>query len=206
MRELGRKGGKASVRSRLGLDVDADVTLQEKARRRLEAQLDSDDERLAQAAARALYSYGPAKPPADADERNSLQDMPHRGVTIAKVLEVAVFEAQGMVDNELAGMILRSAAKVRELQAAGKLSPNFVDQLEEEAVERFTAGIERLADRKQNDVPSDLASLERKRAEESLSHPEDDLAELERLAWRRGGVRRALYLLGARARGRVPKP
>jgi hypothetical protein len=117
MRELGRKGGKASVRSRLGLDVDADVTLREKARKRLEAQLDSDNERSAQAAARALYSYGPAKPPADAEPETWPQSIEHRGVTIARILEIAVFEAQGAVDDELADVVLRSSAKVRELKA-----------------------------------------------------------------------------------------
>jgi hypothetical protein len=87
MRELGRKGGKASVRSRLGLNVDADTSLREKARKRLEAQLDSPDERLAQAAARALYSYGPAKPPADA-EQEAWQRHEHRGVSARAVLEI----------------------------------------------------------------------------------------------------------------------
>ena len=174
MRELGRAGGKASVRRRLGLDLGADESLRAKARRRLEAQLDSDDERLAQAAARALYSYGPAKPPADAEQEalRHPDGLPHRGVTIARILEIAIFEAQGAVDDELADVVLRSAAKVRELEAAGKLAPTFRDVLMEDAVDKFTANIERLADRRQNDVPSDLASLERKRndtSQESLS-------------------------------------
>lgn len=147
MAELGRKGGKASVRSRLGLDVDADVTLREKARKRLERQLDSPDERLAQAAARALYSYGPAKPPADADA-NSWEDLPYRKpIALAQLIETCVFECEGYVDDELAGMILKAAAKVRELQAAGKLSPNFVDVVMEDGVKRFTEKIESLVAR-----------------------------------------------------------
>ena len=62
-------------------------------------------------------------------------------------------------------MILRAAKKVRELQAAGKLAPTFVDQELEDAVKRFNDNVERLADRKRNDEPV---------------HSEDALAELER--------------------------
>jgi hypothetical protein len=173
MRELGRKGGRASVKSRHGLtDEVADDELRGLARKRLREMLDSGHPQHVLSAAKSLFSYASSKAPADAAEGNSWQDLPHRGVTIAKVLEIAVFEAQGMVDDALADVVLRSAAKARELKAAGKLSPTFVDQLEDEAVERFTADIERLADRKQNDEQND----------EPAVHAEDGLAELER-AW-----------------------
>jgi hypothetical protein len=62
--ELGRRGGLASVRSRFGLDGIADDDLREKARQRLNAMLDSSDEKTRLAAARALFSYG-ATPPND---------------------------------------------------------------------------------------------------------------------------------------------
>jgi hypothetical protein len=65
MKAIGRQGGKASVRSRLGLDVDADDNLRAKARRRLDAMLDDKDPRVALRAAQSLFSYSSAKPPAD---------------------------------------------------------------------------------------------------------------------------------------------
>jgi hypothetical protein len=58
MRELGSKGGRQSVRSRLGVDDSlADEALRRKAGRRLESLLDSPDESKRLSAARALYSY-----------------------------------------------------------------------------------------------------------------------------------------------------
>jgi hypothetical protein len=129
MRELGRAGGKASVRRRLGFDLGADESLRAKARRRIEAQLDSDDERLAQAAARALYSYGPAKPPAGAAEGNSWQHTPHRGVAIAKVLEIAVCDARESSTTanmkttqtylHLAGTVFRAEAEAHAQRLLG---------------------------------------------------------------------------------------
>jgi hypothetical protein len=63
--ELGRRGGLASVRSRLGLGPDvADDDLREKARARLNSMLDSDDEKTQLSAAKSLFSYG-ATPPSD---------------------------------------------------------------------------------------------------------------------------------------------
>jgi hypothetical protein len=61
MRELGRKGGKQSVRSRNGIADDQVATdaLRRKARRTLEEMLSSPDESKRLAAARSLYSYGP---------------------------------------------------------------------------------------------------------------------------------------------------
>jgi hypothetical protein len=94
MRAAGRLGGKASVRSRLGFGPDvADDELREKARRRLNAMLDSKDEKLQLVAARSLFSYGTTPAPsADAAESAAppptLQD--GRRVTgLADVLELA---------------------------------------------------------------------------------------------------------------------
>ena len=62
---IGRSGGLARTRSQLGISPElADDQLRAQARRRLEALVNSDDERTALAAARALYSYGPQRPPA----------------------------------------------------------------------------------------------------------------------------------------------
>jgi hypothetical protein len=44
-------------------------------------------------------------------------------------------------------VILRAAKKVRELEAAGKIEPTFVDTELDQAVERFTTEVERLAAR-----------------------------------------------------------
>ena len=62
---MGQKGGQARTRSVLGISDDvADPDLRAMARKRLEQLVNSDDERAALAAARALYSYGPQRPPA----------------------------------------------------------------------------------------------------------------------------------------------
>jgi hypothetical protein len=69
MKAIGSKGGKQSVRSRLGID-DAVATdeLRRKARRRLEEMLDSPDEGKRLRAATALFSYSAQK--AQADEKD----------------------------------------------------------------------------------------------------------------------------------------
>jgi hypothetical protein len=60
---IGMAGGRVSVRSRLGLDPElADGRLRKKAKAALEVLLDSEDEGRRLSAARALYSYAPAKP------------------------------------------------------------------------------------------------------------------------------------------------
>ena len=66
MKALGRAGGQARTRSVLAITDDVvDDRLRTKAKARLEALLDSEDEGKRLAAARALYSYGPTKPPND---------------------------------------------------------------------------------------------------------------------------------------------
>jgi hypothetical protein len=65
-RELGALGGQGPTRRVLGFDESvADDRLRAKAKARLEALLDSEDEGKRLAPARALYTYGPAKPPTD---------------------------------------------------------------------------------------------------------------------------------------------
>jgi hypothetical protein len=60
-RELGRKGGLVSGRSRSGLDELADDSLREKARQRLNAMLESPGERVRLSAARSLFTCAPTR-------------------------------------------------------------------------------------------------------------------------------------------------
>jgi hypothetical protein len=62
---------------------------------------------------------------------------------VADVLEVAVFEAEGILDTKLADVVLRSARRVRELEAAGKIEPAWHDVGLETGVKRFTDELER---------------------------------------------------------------
>jgi hypothetical protein len=63
-KELGRKGGLASVRSRLGISPQVvDDQLRGLARKQLEALLSDPDPRVRLSASRALYSYSPTTPP-----------------------------------------------------------------------------------------------------------------------------------------------
>jgi Family of unknown function (DUF5763) len=63
-RELGKLGGRGRTRSVLSIDPTvADDDLRAQARRRLELLVNSEDERTALAAARALYSYSAQRPP-----------------------------------------------------------------------------------------------------------------------------------------------
>jgi hypothetical protein len=66
MKAIGVKGGKASVRSRLGLGDDLPDALRGKARKRLDAALDDPDPKIRLAAARAIASYSPERPPLEA--------------------------------------------------------------------------------------------------------------------------------------------
>jgi hypothetical protein len=161
MRELGRKGGKASVKSRLGLDVDADESLRAKARQRLHSMLDSDNPQLALRAAQSLFSYSSAKPPnelAGVEGAGAVRAMVNgKPVTIASLLEVAVFEARGVLDGELADVILKSAAEVRTRQAAGEIASTWRDVELEEGVKRFTENIERLSARRQVESGNEAA-------------------------------------------------
>lgn len=122
MREIGAAGGRASVRSRLGLgDVGEDE--REKARRRLGEALDSPDERVALAAARALYSYSAASPPHDtAPGVSAASVVEHDYGAILDVLEDAgiLHRGPGLLDErrrELSEQNSRLQARVRELEA-----------------------------------------------------------------------------------------
>jgi hypothetical protein len=66
MAAIGARGGRASVRKRLG--VNGDDALRETARRRLLEAISGDDARLALQASRAVFSYGSSPPPTDAPE------------------------------------------------------------------------------------------------------------------------------------------
>jgi hypothetical protein len=61
MAEVGRLGGRASVRRRLG--IDGDDALRRKARATLDGMLDSDDPRVQIQAARSLFSYSQTPTP-----------------------------------------------------------------------------------------------------------------------------------------------
>jgi hypothetical protein len=163
----------------LGIDDSvADDRLRAKAKARLEQMLDSADESKRLAAARALYSYQAQKPP---NEPASISDGPPpsgRGVSFAKLLAVFVFEAEGAVDQELADVILRSAKKVRELQAAGEVEPTFVDQELEAGVERFTSEVERLASRARDER---LAA--RTRDDDVIEHIADEVFAPSEAEW-----------------------
>jgi hypothetical protein len=151
MKAIGAKGGRGRTRSVLGIsDEVADDSLRQKARERLHSMLDSDNPQLALRAAQSLFSYSSAKPPAELPDPSKAPGVNHRGVTITSLLNVAVFEAEGVVDDELADVILRAAGKVRELEAAGKLAPTFVDRPLGEAVEKFTSEVEQLAARRRD--------------------------------------------------------
>jgi hypothetical protein len=90
MRELGRAGGKASVRSRLGLDVDADDNLRAKARTRLDAMLDSDNPQHVLAAAKSLFSYASSKAPAEVQQDwQPLGGKPFSAKAVLKILQDA---------------------------------------------------------------------------------------------------------------------
>jgi hypothetical protein len=144
MAAIGSAGGRASAASRNGLTEHvADEKLRNLGKRRLEALVNSDNEQIALRAATALYSYRAQQPPRNALESSyDPSDPPHlingKPVSIAAVLEVAVFDAQGLLDDELATVILRSATRVRKLEAEGKLSPTFVDEEPEQGVAKFT--------------------------------------------------------------------
>jgi hypothetical protein len=105
MRAIGMAGGRASVRSRLGLDPElADGRLRKKAKAALEALLDSEDEGRRLSAARALYSYAPAKPVDD--ER------------IAELLDNATETGRIVEDAALREAVERAAEKLAAVNRA----------------------------------------------------------------------------------------
>jgi hypothetical protein len=64
MAELGRKGGSRSPLTKLRREVAADEALRQKAKAALEDALDGEDERRRFEAAKSLYSFRSAAPPA----------------------------------------------------------------------------------------------------------------------------------------------
>jgi hypothetical protein len=166
MGAIGKRGGQRSAASRNGLsDEVADQKLIGLGKRRLEQLVNSENEQVALRAATALYSYRAQQPPSEPASVEAGPVPAGRGVSLAKLIEIFVFDAKGALDDEFAAVILRSAAKVRDLQAAGVLSPTVVDAEHEAPAE------------------SDL-DVERPETECTAIFPEADLAELDR--WRAG--------------------
>ncbi len=122
MRELGRRGGQ--VRPNTKLRKAADDDLREKARAVLLEQLEGDDERRRFEAAKSLFSYRAAQPPAErrgggAEGGVSLSDG-RKVIGLADLLELALEDAKGIFEStRMQDVILRAAERVRELQAAG---------------------------------------------------------------------------------------
>jgi hypothetical protein len=139
MRAIGRRGGQQSVRSRLGLDPEvADGRLRKKAKARLEELLDSDDETKRLAAARALYSVGPQKPPPDEGRASSWQPPAFSDSRrITSLADVIDFTAQIGLTPAVAGAIERAHARLMEYQA----------QRTEASVDKFLADVDGAAKR-----------------------------------------------------------
>jgi hypothetical protein len=178
---MGRAGGKASVRSRLGLDVDADDSLREKARQRLHSMLDCENPQLALRAAQSLFSYSSAKPPAEVQQDwQPLGGKPFSAKAVLKILQDAGafdgYEAPGFAELEtaleerlqplppqqvasLAGVI-ETAAEIDcirgnpELAQAVRRAYATLDDVDPEikrAAEKFTEKVANLAARSRED-------------------------------------------------------
>lgn len=140
LRELGKRGGVASVRSRLGIDPEvADGRLRMKAKARLEALLDSGDEAKALAAARSLYSYSPSKAPADEDD-------PPAADTVSALM-VILRRLAVMPERELVHLLDKECFKL--LGRVAKHDPELVL-----AAERFTERLAELTGRRGPDLRS----------------------------------------------------
>jgi hypothetical protein len=130
MRELGSRGGRQSVRSRLSLDHSvADDRLRAKAKRRLEALLDSDDESKRLSAARALYSYSAVKPPNDEESKNcecarggwcsahGYQARHREPFKVVDVLKVFLLDAEGILDDpEIQRIVIEAYTRIPDVQ------------------------------------------------------------------------------------------
>ena len=138
-RALGKAGGVASVRSRLGIDPEiADGRLRRKAKARLEALLDSGDEAKALAAARSLYSYSPSRAPADEDEPAAAYTVSALKVILRKLDPLSTDQARTLLDQDCFNRLNRIGRRDGEL---------------ERAFERFTAQRAEVAARKRHLSP-----------------------------------------------------
>jgi hypothetical protein len=88
MAEIGRRGGRRSPLTRLRRAVRDDEELRAKAEAALEAALDGDDEKRRFEAAKSLYSFRAAAPPAGEQARDQ-QDEARMHVGLFDVIGVA---------------------------------------------------------------------------------------------------------------------
>jgi hypothetical protein len=93
-------------------DEVADDQLRAKAKARLEALLDSDDEGKRLAAARALYSYGPAKPPGEPDWTPPEPTRRARGYTVTELLQFAAERGGGILESLLSDLTPEARAAI----------------------------------------------------------------------------------------------
>jgi hypothetical protein len=122
---LGAKGGSRAPgegrkfrRSPVSSDV-LDEPLRLKARDRLLELLDSDDEAKRLQAARALYSFGPARPPQDEDEEAPLESLAVVGATWLRRLDkLAADKFQATVPEDLQHVIGRLATRTAGAEAS----------------------------------------------------------------------------------------
>jgi hypothetical protein len=122
MRELGRRGGQARPNTKLRQAADDD--LREKARAVLLEQLGGDDERRKFEAAKSLFSYRAAVPPAELERGAASSGVSLSGgrkvVGLADLLELALEDVKGIFETaRMQDVVLRAAERVRELQATG---------------------------------------------------------------------------------------
>ncbi len=126
-RELGQKGGRGRTRNQ-----DGAVAASEKGRAKLLELIQSDDPKVAISAARALFSYGPQKPPAE--EQASRQNEAHWWQFARRL------EAEGLVRN---GCIEREGERTfltwEPLDVQGSIDktlPGFLIELEKAGIIR----------------------------------------------------------------------
>jgi hypothetical protein len=87
-KEMGRAGGLKTPETELRKAVKHDDALREKARKALEAALDGDDEKRRFEAAKSLYSFRAAAPPAEYEQREPGQRA-YLGTGLGEVVALA---------------------------------------------------------------------------------------------------------------------
>jgi hypothetical protein len=98
-----------------------DEPLRLKARERLLELLDSDDEAKRLQAARALYSFGPARPPQDKDEEAPIESLAKIGkVFLQRLDRLDADKFQATVPEDLQHIINRLATRTAEAEASLK--------------------------------------------------------------------------------------
>lgn len=128
MREIGRKGGSARPETALRRAVKEDESLRDLARGTLEKALRGEAVDKAQLdAARSLYSYRAASPPAEQREQRNrvLTDNGRPVTTLLDVLELAIERDIGVISGDprwraIARHILEKSDKAAATAANGK--------------------------------------------------------------------------------------